>query len=170
MEDVAGAAGVTKLIIYRHFDSKQALYDAVLEQVADRLRDEFLVGLETGRPGVGAVDALLAVGREDPAAFTLLWRHAAREPQFAEHADAIRMRGVRVAERLLEAVPFRSRRMRRWAAATIVSYLVESVLHWIDEGDVARDDDIADLITRSLPAMIETWAAAPAPAPASIQA
>ena len=26
------------------------------------------------------------MAREDPAAFTLLWRHAAREPQFAAYA------------------------------------------------------------------------------------
>lgn len=159
MEDVAAAAGITKLIIYRHFDSKQVLYDAVLEQVADRVRDKFLIGLEAGRPGTGAVEALIGVAREDPAGFRLLWRHAAREPQFAEHADAIRQRGVRVTERLLEAVPFRSPRIRRWAAATIVSYLVEAVLHWLDEGETSRDDDIAELLTRSLPPMISAWAA-----------
>ena len=158
MEDVAAAAGITKLIIYRHFESKQALYAAVLEQVADRLRDEFLVVLESGRPGGGAVHALLAVAREDPAAFTLLWRHASREPQFAEHADAIRQRGVRVAQQLLEPIPFRSARVRRWAAATIVSYLVESILHWLDEGVSGSDDDVADLVTNSLPAMIGAWA------------
>jgi AcrR family transcriptional regulator len=31
MEDVAAAAGITKLIVYRHFSSKEELYDAVLE-------------------------------------------------------------------------------------------------------------------------------------------
>jgi AcrR family transcriptional regulator len=37
LEDVAGAAGVTKPILYRHFDSKQALYLALLERHRDDL-------------------------------------------------------------------------------------------------------------------------------------
>ena len=158
MDDVAAVAGVTKLIIYRHFDGKQALYDAVLEGVADSLRDRFLVGIESGRPGPGAVEALLAVAREDPAAFHLLWRHASREPQFAEHADEIRQRGVRAAERLLAGVTFPSDAIRRWAAATIVAYLVESIVTWLDEGDPTRDDVVADLLSRSLPGMVGAWA------------
>ncbi|HVM09700.1 MAG TPA: helix-turn-helix domain-containing protein [Acidimicrobiales bacterium] len=159
MEDVAAAAGITKLIIYRHFDSKQALYDAVLEQVADRLRDEFLSGLDTGRTASTAVHALLAVAREDPAAFTLLWRHASREPRFAEHARAIRARGVNVAARVLEPVAFRSPEVRAWAAEMIVSYLVESILQWLDAGDPSDDQTIADYLTRSLPAMVTAWSA-----------
>lgn len=166
MEDVAAAAGITKLIVYRHFDSKQELYDAVLEGVADRTRDRFLAGLgdERGdRPGIGAVHALLAVAREDPAAFTLLWRHAAREPQFAEHADSIRQRGVHVAESMLANVDLgpATEDMRGWAAATIVSFLIGGILNWLDEGDPARDDDVAALLSASLRSMVASWAAAP---------
>lgn len=158
MEDVAAAAGITKLIVYRHFESKQELYDAVLEGVALRTRDRFLEGLDAARPGVGAVHALLAVAREDPAAFTLLWRHAAREPQFADHAASIRERGVRIAEQLLEKVSFPTRRMRRWAAATVVSYLVGAILEWLDDGEPAGDDEVAALLSRSLVAMVAAWA------------
>src|SRR3954454_11733847 len=32
MEDVAAACGVTKLIVYRHFDSKEELYRTILER------------------------------------------------------------------------------------------------------------------------------------------
>jgi AcrR family transcriptional regulator len=37
LDDVAAAAGVTKPILYRHFDSKQALYLALLERHRDDL-------------------------------------------------------------------------------------------------------------------------------------
>jgi AcrR family transcriptional regulator len=37
LDDVAAAAGVTKPILYRHFDSKQALYVALLERHRDDL-------------------------------------------------------------------------------------------------------------------------------------
>ena len=46
MDDVAAEAGITRLIVYRHFDSKEDLYRAVLERVTDRLREEFLAGSE----------------------------------------------------------------------------------------------------------------------------
>ena len=36
MDDIAAAGGVTKLILYRHFPTKAALYRAVLRQVATR--------------------------------------------------------------------------------------------------------------------------------------
>ena len=41
MEAVAERAGVTRLIVYRHFDSKEALYRAVLDSVVESLRSEF---------------------------------------------------------------------------------------------------------------------------------
>ena len=158
MEDVAAAAGITKLIVYRHFDSKQALYDEVLEQVSVRLRDEFLANIAGGRPGAGAVQALVTVAREDPAGFTLLWRHAAREPQFAEHADELRRRAVTASERLLSMFNIGGGRRRHWAAATLVSYLVEAVLNWLDEGRPQDDDELVEMLARSLPALVEAWA------------
>ena len=36
MEDVAAACGVTKLIVYRHFDSKEVLYREILQDVFER--------------------------------------------------------------------------------------------------------------------------------------
>ena len=55
MEDIAAASGITKLIVYRHFDSKEELYRSVLEGVAARLADEFTQGMSaTARPGVSA--------------------------------------------------------------------------------------------------------------------
>jgi AcrR family transcriptional regulator len=159
MEDVAAAAGITKLIVYRHFGSKEELYDAVLEGVSERGREVFIAGLQAGRPGSGAVRALLTVAREDPAAFTLLWRHAIREPRFAEHAGTIRQRGVDAAAALLASagVDPGAGPLRRWAAETIMSYLVAAVLHWLEEGDVADDERFVERVTRSLPAMIRAW-------------
>jgi AcrR family transcriptional regulator len=39
MNDVAEAAGVTKPVLYQHFDSKQDLYMALLEEAGARLRN-----------------------------------------------------------------------------------------------------------------------------------
>ena len=157
MEDVAEACGITKLIVYRHFASKEELYDAVLERVSDRWRDLFVAGLQNGPPSATAVQALLRVAREDPAGFTLLWRHAAREPQFADHAGDIRARGVNAAEALLASAGVEPGPLRRWAAETLISYLVSSVLHWMERGRETDDDLFVGRVTRSLPAMIRAW-------------
>lgn len=164
MEDVAAAAGITKLIVYRHFGSKGELYDAVLERVSERGREVFIAGLQAGRPATGAVRSMLTVAREDPAGFALLWNHAAREAQFAEHAASIRSRGVDAAEALLASIGGFDGRDRRWAAETIVSYLVASVLHWLDRGRPEEDDAFVERVARSLPPMIRAWADPPAPA------
>jgi AcrR family transcriptional regulator len=55
MEDVAEACGVTKLIVYRHFDSKEDLYRAILQRVFDRQAEELAQGLEhPSQQGLGA--------------------------------------------------------------------------------------------------------------------
>ena len=53
MEDVAAACGVTKLIVYRHFESKEDLYREVLQRVFDRQAEEFvaLLAQRGARPG-----------------------------------------------------------------------------------------------------------------------
>ena len=158
MEEIAAAAGITKLIVYRHFESKEALYDAVLERVSDRVAEEFVAGLQDGRPGEVGVRALLTVAREDQAGFTLLWRHAAREPQFAEHAEVIRTRAVGAVESLLTQLKVSEGRRRKWAAATLVSYLVAAVLHWLEEGSAKEDDEFSEMLARSLPALAKAWA------------
>ena len=159
MDDVATAAGITKLIVYRHFSSKEELYEAVLAQVSARLAEEFVAGLDRQPPrGVG-VRTFLTVARENPDGFVLLWRHAAREPQFAEHAERFRAKAVEVADAMLaQRVIRRDRRRRRWAAQAVVSWLVDAVVHWLEDGTPERDEELIDLVSRALAAMVAAWA------------
>jgi len=158
MEDVAAASGITKLIVYRHFESKEELYRAVLGRVTERLAEEFLANLNrTDRRGVG-VRALLTVAREDPDAFVLLWRHASREPQFAEYAREQRAQAVLAARHFLEGV-FDDDISARWAAEAVVGTSVEAVLAWLDGGDPRRDEEMIELTSDGLLAMRRAWAA-----------
>ena len=76
MDDVAAASGITKLIVYRHFDSKEELYRAdPAAGVRPARRRSWSRPRAPRDAGLGA-RTLLTVAREDPAAFMLLWRHA----------------------------------------------------------------------------------------------
>jgi AcrR family transcriptional regulator len=160
MEEIAAASGITKLIVYRHFDSKEELYRAVLQRVFDRLADEFVRGYQE-RPEGGGVGArsMLHAAREDPSGFVLLWRHAAREREFAEYANDLREQAV-VASRLLIEGRVEPA-LTGWAAHTIVGYLVEATLNWLEFGSPARDDEFVTLTTSGLRAAIGRWAAPP---------
>ncbi len=163
MEDIAAEAGITKLIVYRHFDSKEDLYRAVLQQVFDRLAEEFIAGVAAGPqdPGVGA-RSMLAAAREAPAGFRLLWRHAAREARFAAYAAELRDHAVDASRMLLGGLV--APPLREWAAHAVVGFLVEATLEWLDHGDPSRDPEFVRLTTDATVAMVAAWiAAAPGP-------
>ncbi|HVM52848.1 MAG TPA: helix-turn-helix domain-containing protein [Acidimicrobiales bacterium] len=156
MEDVAAASGITKLIVYRHFDSKEDLYRAVLEQVSNRQVEVFLENLQGGTQTLG-VRTYLTVARELPDAFVLLWRHAAREPQFADYARAFRQRAVDVAAASLAASFATRPTLARWAPEALIDSLVVLVLGWLDHGDPADDDAFLESAARGMRAMVAAW-------------
>ncbi len=140
MEDVAAACGVTKLIVYRHFVSKEELYREILEQVFDHLGQELRSELaRPTRSGLGP-RTLLTVARDDPSAFTLLWRHAAREPQFAAYAAELRSVSAAVV-RQLSALDTGDELLDAWRSEVLFGWLVEATLVWLEQGDAARDED-----------------------------
>jgi AcrR family transcriptional regulator len=156
MEDIAAAGGVTKLIVYRHFDSKEALYRAVLEQVFSRQAELFVDNVNRGLQATGATQALLAVAREWPDGFRLLWRHAVREPQFADYARDLRDIAVSAARNVvgtLVAAP-----AAEWAAQTLFDHLVDAVLNWLDHGGEGDDERFIALETAAIQATVTAWA------------
>jgi len=157
MEDVAAACEVSKLLLYRHFDSKEELYRTILERVFLRMGEELEAGLQ--RPGVSGLGArtILTVAREDPDGFVLLWRHAAREPQFAEYAHDQRELAV-AAVRDLMALQSGDETMDHWSAESAFGWLIESVLTWLEFGDADRDEEFVARTTDALRAMRGAWA------------
>jgi AcrR family transcriptional regulator len=152
MDDVAAEAGVSRIIVYRHFASKEELYRAVLDRVSDRLREEFLAGVEAADPEGFTTRALLTVAREDPDGFRLLVVHAAREPRFASVAAELREQAVQAADELIGNT-IRDPALRGWITHTIVAYLYDSVLAWLDHGDEAYDGEFLRRATAGLVAM-----------------
>ena len=151
MDEVASASGITKLIVYRHFPSKEDLYRAVLDQTFQQLAQELAAGRQRSERGAG-VRAVLRVGRRQPDALRLLLVHAPREPQFAEYAARIRERSVQV---VLRGRPSRDPTLARWMAQMAVTYVFEGVLCWLDVGDPSRDEEFAARCHAGLAAMAE---------------
>ena len=116
MEEVAAASGITKEIVYRHFESKEALYRAVLDGAVQSLKAELARARQMSQSGAG-IRALLAVGRAHPDALRLLLVHAAREPEFADYAHDVRSRWInRVFQRRRHDDPI----FHRWAVEVAV--------------------------------------------------
>jgi AcrR family transcriptional regulator len=143
MEEIAAAAGVSKLLLYRDFAGKRELYQAVLDRTATWLKER--VPPEATNE---SLTALLAAARRDPDGFTLLFRHAAREPEFASYAQEIADFSERRSADLLRDIepdPV----MRRWAAHVAVHNTYQMIIAWLEHGDPARDAEILDRIRES---------------------
>jgi AcrR family transcriptional regulator len=129
LDDVAAEAGITRMILYRHFDSKAGMYRAVLDRACTRLAET--VG--TGDYGDDAVAVLVRTAAADPDAFRLLFRHATREPEFRDQADALAAASAEVARRdLARQIP--AGPWLDWAARLVPAVAIEAVIAWLDAG------------------------------------
>jgi AcrR family transcriptional regulator len=100
MNDVADAAGVTKPVVYQHFDSKRELYLALLEEVGARLLTAISKATAGATDGKNQTElgfrAYFRWVAEDHDAFLLLFGSGARRDE--EFNDAVRTVTAHVAE------------------------------------------------------------------------
>ncbi|AHH94806.1 TetR/AcrR family transcriptional regulator [Kutzneria albida] len=129
LDDVAREAGISRMIVYRHFDSKAELYLSALERVGERLREATYSPEYT----MDSLRGLLRAAGEDPDGFRLLFRHAVREPEFRERTEQAR---TRMSEVALTAVAgeISDPLWARWAAGFLPVAVIEAVLAWLDTG------------------------------------
>jgi AcrR family transcriptional regulator len=156
MEEVASASGITKLIVYRHFASKEQLYRAVLDRTFQLLAAALSERTRRSESAPG-LRAVLEVGRTYPDGLRLLLVHACREPAFGDYAAQIRARIVAAVQARSRV---RDRLFVRWSAEIVVTYVFESVLGWLEMGNPARDEDFIARCSAGLMAMTDAWRAA----------
>lgn len=159
MDDIARAAGVTRLIVYRNFESKADLYRAVLDSVLVKLGEAFA---SSDLPMQDAVRVMLPVARSNAAAFQLLWRDAGYHTPFRDRSDFLRAQvyeGARVALQPYVADPVRL----EWAARSGGAHLVECICAWIDVGRRSQDQEAVEMIRRGLSSLAEAWSDRPEP-------
>jgi len=162
LDDVAAQAGVTKMIIYRHFDSKRDLYHAVLLDTRQRIRTRI------GAPeqfGPHTVHDLALAAREDPDGFRLLYRHARREPEFAGYVDELSVTASRNADNWLrERIPDPGR--RAWIASLLPAITTDAILTWLDTAQPVGPDELARTIRAAMRALTGTGPAPTGAGPA----
>ncbi|BCQ09946.1 HTH-type transcriptional regulator BetI [Mycobacterium heckeshornense] len=128
LDAIAAEAGVTPVILYRHFASKADLYREVLESGYARLREA------TGPDDFddGSIPALVRAAAADPDAFRLLFRHAAREPEFRDVIEAFHETSTEITRRHLARID--DERWRSWAAHLLPTLTTDAVIAWLDAG------------------------------------
>ena len=158
MDEVAKTAGVTRLIVYRIFESKEALYLAVIAAVLDDLAEQFEPGPKPmpieARASITAI--LLGIARRHPDGFRLLWRHTSNQPEFHELFMLFKGEATEYAVGLIKEISTNPL-IVRWAAESVVSHLYESICLWLDNGDPALDDEFLRMLADGVRAMLLAW-------------
>ncbi|HZE37222.1 MAG TPA: TetR/AcrR family transcriptional regulator [Stackebrandtia sp.] len=149
LDDVAAEAGISRVILYRHFDSKKDLYHSVLDRAGDRISAH----IDTTDYGPATLPALLAAATADPDGFKLLFRYAAREPEFRDRADRFNAQAISIAHHQLTRY-IEDPAWVRWAAQLAPMFTGEAIVAWLDAG--MPDPDTAQArIAAVLDALIE---------------
>ncbi|MBF9129091.1 TetR/AcrR family transcriptional regulator [Plantactinospora sp. S1510] len=155
LDDIATEAGVTRVILYRHFDSKTDLYEAVLDRFYVVLRDH--VAEPVGGFTDASLDGLLKAAIAEPAGFRLMFVHSAREPEFKARAEHFRREMTEAAHLQISKV-VGDQAWARWAAQLAPTAATEAIIAWLDAGQ--PDPDLAADRVRQVIAGVITAAAA----------
>lgn len=131
LDDIAAQAGITRVLLYRHFDSKTDLYQAVLDRMCARL--EAHVEEPVGGFTDHSIDGLLDAAVESPAGFRLLFQHALREAEFKERIEKFRA-DITAAAYLQIAAVVPDQALARWAAQLAPVVAIEAIIAWLDAG------------------------------------
>ena len=129
LDDVAAEAGITRVLLYRHFDSKADMYRAVLDRTCARLGET----IDSDHLDEDSLPSLIRAASADPDGFRLLFRHTAREPEFRTFTDALTASSATIARRnLAQYIP--DGPWLDWAAQVIPTFAIEAVISWLDSG------------------------------------
>jgi AcrR family transcriptional regulator len=153
LDDIAAAAGVTKPIVYRHFDTKRALYIALLERHRDDLASfAAMIDAEEGTRDE-RLRAVLEVWLTYVETHSYAWRMLFRDTGGGPEVEAFRLevharaRAVLVGIiRTLSEVPIPRRELE--PVAELVSMGMASVVLWWMENPSVSRGAVLDAIAR----------------------
>jgi AcrR family transcriptional regulator len=139
VDEIAREAGISKALLYHYFPSKQAFFQATLEQAAQELRartepDPDLPPLDQLR---GSLDGFLDLIEENALAYRKLMQSATSVPEVNELVNEIR---ERTAERILAGLfPKDAPPAARIAVHGWLWFMDGACLQWIDQDERNRE-------------------------------
>jgi AcrR family transcriptional regulator len=157
LDDIAAEAGVTRVILYRHFDSKTDLYQAALDRFCGVLSSH--VAERVGGFTDASIDGLLEAATAEPAGFRLLFVHAAREPEFRAFADQFQAEMAKAAEVQISRI-VGDPAWARWAAHLAPTVAIEAIIAWLDAGR-PDPDRAADRVRHAIGGVVSAAADRP---------
>ena len=108
LDEIAGAGGISKALIYEHFDSKRELRACLLEAHTAELFGRLQASAEAGATGEerlrGGIEAFLGFVEERRAAWRALFRDAA-DPEVAERIQGVRAQAAALIAELIATDP-----------------------------------------------------------------
>lgn len=152
LDDVAAAAGVTKPVLYRHFDDKTALYLALLERHGEDL-GSFAGAIRASGTLDQRLRAVLEVWLDYVETHAYAWKMLFRDSGGGPEVRALRV-GVHAQARatlvgligVLAETPIPPRELEPLAELLSMG-MASLVLWWIDDPTVSRDA-VLDAIAR----------------------
>ena len=155
MNEVAEAAGVTKPVLYQHFDSKRDLYQALLDEVGHRLLSAIAKAVAAADDGKSQTElgfrAYFRWVAEDHDAFLLLFGSGSRRDE--EFSAAVRRITAEAAQAIAPLIAVEIDESRRITLAHALVGLAEGASRQLVE---RRTDFEPDEIARAVSAL--AWA------------
>ena len=148
IDDIAQAAGVSKALIYEHFESKHQLHLSLLDSQVNEILERLVASAGTGEPGEvrlrAGVDAFLTFVEERRGAFRMLFR-AAADPEVADKLELIQRQATAAIAALIASEPAAEReddadQYREMLAQQLSGAVQSLAVWWEDHQDVPREE------------------------------
>lgn len=149
LDEVAGAAGVSKALIYEHFASKRELHASLVAahvgEIFARLQANALAGTDGEARLRGGVDAFLAFVEEHRDAWRALFRDAA-DPEVGDVIERVQAQAVGVIAALIAADPESAHHDERTLQmhAALLSGGVQALANWWDANRGVPRSEVVD--------------------------
>lgn len=151
MNDVALAAGVTKPVLYQHFESKHHLFLELLTDTATRLVERIATAVDSASSGREKVErgfaAYIDFFTGDPHHFHIIYGEGVRsDPAFQDELRELQSSfGTLTAEHIdIEGLDQASRLV---AAQAVAGLLESAVRHWLESAQEHSADELASLLS-----------------------
>lgn len=155
IDDVAAAAGISKALIYEHFESKQELYIELMNRAAGQMLGRLVEAASApGMEGALRMENAAAAGfqyvQEHPHAFHMFVRDVT-DPQISERQEALRRGAVTAMADVMEMEPPEtragaSRRQTEQLAEMVVGGWYALADWWLRHPEVPPEELITSML------------------------